>query len=330
MATLLETPRRPADTQTFVPQPQHTGHDHEPEPTSAPSNMRHKAAMLIAAIAPLVGVVIAVVVTWMMGFMGWLYLSMLVGGAFVTLLGITVSYHRLLSHRSYDCVGPMRFLFTALGAMAVEGSPIRWCAVHRRHHQFSDQHGDPHSPHTHEGGAWNAVKGFCWAHMGWLFTEYWSHADMKRYVPDLYRDPTCRFISNNYYLFVLASIGIPMAIGGLVTMTWTGAVLGALWGGLVRIFLAHHITWSVNSICHVFGTREFVSEDHSVNNAICAILGVGEGWHNNHHAFPNSAQFGIKWYQFDMGWLIIRTAQRLGLAWNVKRPSPEGIAEKML
>jgi len=340
LATVLDTPEGKATTTDIAPGLRATGEHHtqpragqagaEPEPTGASSSTRHKIAMLIAAIAPLVGVGVAITVTWMAGFMGWLYLSMLLGGCFVTLLGITVSYHRLLSHRSYDCVAPMRFLFTALGAMAVEGSPIRWCAVHRRHHQFSDHDGDPHSPHTHDGGFWNALKGFCYAHMGWLFTDFWSDADMKRYVPDLYRDPIARSISESYYIFVILSVAIPTAIGGLVTMTWTGAVLGALWGGLVRIFLAHHITWSVNSVCHVFGSRDFSSDDYSTNNAVCAILGVGEGWHNNHHAFPNSAQFGLKWYQFDMGWVIIRTAKQLGLAWNVKTPSAENVQEKVV
>ena len=331
MASVLEQPKTVEDTRPALdpilapnhPDPSHKDSEgyHEPHPTTAP--------MLIAVFAPLVGLGIGITVTWMAGFMGWLYLGLLLGGCFFTLLGITVSYHRLLSHRSYDCVAPMRFLFTALGAMAIEGSPIRWCAVHRRHHQYSDNEGDPHSPHLHEGGFWNALKGFHYAHMGWLFTEFWSDADMKRYVPDLYRDPISRFISNSYYIFVILSIAIPMAIAGLVTMSWTGAVLGALWGGLVRVFLAHHITWSVNSVCHVFGSREFHSDDHSTNNAICAILGVGEGWHNNHHAFPNSAKFGLRWYQFDMGWIIIRTAQRLGLAWNVKTPSQELIEMKV-
>ena len=333
MATVLEKPTRedfdPLLDRPVVEPVRDKDHDLEPEPTRGPSNMRHKVAMLIAVFAPLVGVGIGIYVSWLAGFMGWLYLGLLVGGAFFTLLGITVSYHRLLSHRSYDCVAPMRLLFTALGAMAIEGSPIRWAAVHRRHHQFSDQEGDPHSPHLHEGGFWNAVKGFYYGHMGWLFTEFWSDADMKRYVPDLFRDPICRSISNSYYLFVILSIAIPMAIAGLVTMSWSGAVLGALWGGLVRVFLAHHITWSVNSVCHVFGSREFKSDDHSTNNAVCAILGVGEGWHNNHHAFPNSAKFGLRWYQFDMGWLIINTAKKLGLAWNVKEPSAELIAEKV-
>ena len=293
MATVLEQPTRPTnDEQLESPAPleEQDQSDWEPEPTTAGSPLTYKVAMMIAVVAPFVGLVVGIITLWIAGFMGWLYLGMLLGGTFLTLLGITVSYHRLCSHRTYDCVAPMRFLFTALGAMAVEGSPIRWAAVHRRHHQFSDLEGDPHSPHLHEGGFWNAVKGFFYGHMGWLFTEFWSHADMKRYVPDLYRDPICRFISNNYYVFVLLSIGIPMAIGGLVTMSWTGAVLGALWGGLVRVFLAHHITWSVNSVCHVFGRKEFASEDHSTNNAVCAILAVGEGWHNNHHAFPNSAR----------------------------------------
>jgi stearoyl-CoA desaturase (delta-9 desaturase) len=246
------------------------------------------------------------------------------------MVGITVSYHRLLSHRAFECGAPVRFFFTALAAMTIEGSPIRWTAVHRRHHQYSDEEGDPHSPHTHEGGVWNTIKGFCYAHMGWLFTDFWAKADTKRYVPDLYRDGVCVFISNFYYLFVILSIAIPMAIGGLATMTWTGAVLGALWGGLVRVFIYHHITWSVNSVCHVFGTRDFHTGDYSTNNFACAMLAGGEGWHNNHHAFPTSAKFGLKWYQFDLGWLVIRSLAACGLAWNVKVPDAQAQAAKAI
>lgn len=300
----------------------------EPHPTPQLSPVPHRLAMLVAAVAPLVGVGVGIALAWYAGWMGWLYLGMLLAGCALTLLGITVSYHRLLSHRAFDCVAPVRFLFTALGAMAVEGSPIRWCAVHRRHHQYSDAEGDPHSPHLHDGGVWNTIRGFCYAHMGWLFTEFWSHADTRRYVPDLHRDSICAFISRYYYMFVILSIAIPMAIGGLATMSWTGALLGVVWGGLVRIFLSHHITWSVNSVCHVFGSRDFQSSDYSTNNAVCAMLSVGEGWHNNHHAFPTSACFGLKWYQFDTGWLVINTLRRCGLAWNVHRPTREAIEAK--
>ena len=190
MATVLDRPTPPTpdpllDTPspgTFEPQDRN---DSEPAPTTTPSPLTYKVAMMIAVFAPFVGVVVGIITMWIAGFMGWLYLGMLLGGTFLTLLGITVSYHRLLSHRAYDCVAPMRFLFTALGAMAIEGSPIRWASVHRRHHQFSDMEGDPHSPHLHQGGLWNAIKGFYYGHMGWLFTEFWSHADMKRYTPDL-------------------------------------------------------------------------------------------------------------------------------------------------
>jgi stearoyl-CoA desaturase (delta-9 desaturase) len=343
LATVVEKPRskttHPASRPSHhgeVSSPDHRGHGHEDHhhaehehvPTADPSTVGHRAVMLIAVVAPFVGLGVAIYVTWLMGFMGWLYVSLLLGGCLASLLGITVSYHRLLSHRSFETVAPVRAFFTALGAMSIEGSPIRWTAVHRRHHQYSDNEGDPHSPHVHDGGVWNVIKGFCYAHTGWLFTEYWSDADTKRYVPDLYRDPVLVFMSNYYYLFVILSIAIPMAIAGAVTGTWQGAVLGALWGGLVRVFVAHHITWSINSVCHVFGSRDFHSEDWSTNNAICALLAGGEGWHNNHHAFPSSARFGLRWYQFDLGWCVIRSLEACGLAWNVKQPSAEQIAAK--
>ena len=289
-----------------------------PSPTTAP--VSNNLVMLSAVIFPFAGCVAAVIVTWMFGWMGWLYLGLLIGGCVLTELGITVAFHRLLSHKAYETTAPVKAFFTALGAMAVEGSPTIWCAVHRRHHQYSDLEGDPHSPHVHDGGWWNAMKGFAYAHTGWLFTKYWSHADAERYVPDLMRDPVVSFIHRKYYLFVLLSLALPAAIAGLVTWSWQGALLGFLWGGLVRTFLSHHITWSINSVCHVFGRRDFKSADLSTNNWLFALLGVGEGWHNNHHAFPTSACFGLKWWQFDLGWVVIRSLQMVGLAWDVRVP----------
>ncbi|MCH5376601.1 MAG: acyl-CoA desaturase [Planctomycetes bacterium] len=289
-----------------------------------------KLTMLLAVVFPLLGCVAAIVLLWQVGWMGWLYVGLLVGGWLVSELGITIGFHRLLSHGSFQTYRWMRVLWMTLGALSVQGSPLVWCAVHRRHHQRSDQHGDPHSPHLHGKGWWNVLRGFYYSHMGWLFTGYWSWPDRQRYVPDLMADRWLVACDKMYYLWVLASLGIPAAIGGLATASWMGALLGLLWGGLVRVFIAHHITWSINSVCHVFGSREFETRDHSRNNLLFGLLAQGEGWHNNHHAFPRSARHGLRWWQFDLSWILIRTMELVGLAWNVRTPSERALAAKRL
>jgi stearoyl-CoA desaturase (delta-9 desaturase) len=283
-----------------------------------------------AVLLPFLGTVGGIVLSWQFGFMGWLYLAMLIGGWLITGLGITVGFHRLLTHRSFDTYRWVKLAWMTCGALSVEGSPLVWCAVHRRHHEHSDQPGDPHSPHLHGPGVWNALRGLWYAQTGWLFTGYWSSPDLPRYVPDLLADPALVTVDRLYYLWVIASLAIPAAIGGLVTWSWQGAVLGLIWGGLVRIFITHHITWSINSVCHMFGQKEYDANDDSRNNWLCGLLGLGEGWHNSHHAFPTSARHGLAWWQLDASWLAIRGLQVVGLAWNVKLPTPGQLAAKKL
>ena len=211
------------------------------------------------------------------------------------------------------------------GTLSVQGSPLIWCAVHRKHHQHSDKIGDPHSPLLHGHGWKNAIRGFVHAHTGWLFTGHWTQPELQRFVPDLMADKLLVSIDRVYYMWVLLSLAIPTAIGGLVTWSWAGAGWGLLWGGLVRIFVTHHVTWSINSVCHLFGKRNYVSGDGARNNLFCGIFACGEGWHNNHHAFPTSARHGLEWWQFDSSWIIIRTMQALGLAWNVRLPNPRAM-----
>jgi stearoyl-CoA desaturase (Delta-9 desaturase) len=289
--------------------------------------------MLAAVALPLVGCGVAIVVTWRFGFMGWLYLSMLVGGWLLTGTGITIGFHRLLTHRSFETYRWVKLVWVTLGALSVEGSPLVWCAVHRRHHELSDQPGDPHSPHLHGKGAWNSLRGLWYAHAGWLFTGYWSSPDLERYVPDLLSDKALVAVDRVYYLWVLVSLTLPAAIGGVAstegaTWSWQGALLGLVWGGLVRIAVTHHITWSINSICHVFGSRDYRTGDDSRNNLVCGLLGLGEGWHNNHHAFPTSARHGLAWWQLDASWLVIRGLELIGMAWNVRLPNKKTMAEK--
>lgn len=294
------------------------------EPISTPAPFRDKLIMIVATVVPLAGTVAAIAYAWANGWMGWRYLALFLGAWAISGMGVTIGFHRLLTHGSFQTYRPIRAMWMFFGALSVEGSPIVWCAVHRKHHQYSDHLGDPHSPHLHGSGFWNTLKGLWYAQVGWLFTNHWSKPDVKKYVPDLLQDKLLVSVDRMYYLWVIASLLIPAVIGGFLNgggWSYQGALLGLLWGGFVRIFIGHHITWSINSICHVFGQRHYETTDYSTNNLACAIMGWGEGWHNNHHAFPTSARHGLAWWQFDTSWLVIRTMERLGLAWNVRVPN---------
>lgn len=289
-----------------------------------------KLIMLLAVLGPFVGCLVAIVLFWQNGWMGWTYLSLFVGIWILTGMGITIGFHRLLTHSSFETYRPIRALLMFFGALSVQGSPLVWCAVHRKHHHKSDLLGDPHSPQLHGTGLWNRLKGFWFAHSGWLFTGYWSYPEIEKYVPDLLKDKLLVFVDRMYYLWVILSLGIPTAIGGLTAMSWKGAFLGFLWGGLVRIFIGHHITWSINSVCHIFGSRTYRVQDFSTNNVICGFFAFGEGWHNNHHAFPTSARHGLAWWQFDLSWLIIKAMGTLHLAWNIRLPTEQMMSDKRL
>lgn len=290
----------------------------------APAPLIHVVAIVFAVLAPFAAVIWAMYSAWINGFMGWLYLNMVFIGWLLTGTGITIGYHRLLTHRAFETTSWIRAYFMVMGALALQKSPLEWCAVHRKHHELSDDRGDPHSPHVHAHGVWNSFKGIVYSHFGWLFTGHLPNTNQDRYVRDLKKDRLAVSIDKYYYVFwAPLSFLIPALIGGLVTSTWMGAWLGLLWGGFVRIFIVHHITWSINSVCHLIGSREFHTQDHSRNNFLCGILGHGEGWHNNHHAFPRSARHGLRWWQFDTSYLIIRTLEFLGLAWNVQLPSDD-------
>lgn len=292
--------------------------------------LTHTIVMLGVAGLPFLSLFVAIGVLWQYGYVGWLNLSLLLAGWALTGAGITIGFHRLLTHRSFDTYHWVRVFWTVLGSLSIEGSPITWCAVHRRHHELSDQHGDPHSPHLHGEGLSSSLQGLWYAHTGWLFTGYWTSPRSQRYVPDLLSDPALVLVDRLYYVAVILSLGIPTLIGYLATGTLQGALLALLWGGFVRIFITHHVTWSINSICHVFGQREYESGDESRNNTFCGYLAFGEGWHNNHHAFPTSARHGLRWWQFDTSYLIIRAMQLVGLAWNVRVPDERQLASKRL
>ena len=246
----------------------------------------------------------------------------------LTAVGITVGFHRLLTHRSFQTSKPLEYTFAILGTMAVQGPVISWVADHRKHHAHTDEEGDPHSPHVgHDGGVRGVLAGLWHAHSGWLMSTQ-GRADWKRYAPDLYEDPGMRTISRRFVLLILASLAIPALAGFLISGTLLGAFTGLLWGGLVRIFFVHHVTWSVNSVCHFLGSRRFDTDDRSTNVFWLALPSLGESWHHNHHAFPRSAVHGLKRWEPDPSGVIIATLEKLGLARNVVRISPERQAER--
>jgi stearoyl-CoA desaturase (delta-9 desaturase) len=233
-------------------------------------------------------------------------------------LGITIGYHRLLTHRSFATHKPVEYLFAVLGSMAVQGPVISWVADHRKHHAHADEEGDPHSPHVGAG----MLRGLWHAHVGWLFRSQ-GRAERRRYAPDLVEDSGMRLISRHFVLLVIATLALPALAGGLLTGSWLGALTGFFWGGLVRLFFLHHVTWSINSVCHFFGRRRFDTDDHSTNVAWLAVPSLGEAWHHNHHAFPRSARAGLRWWEIDPSGLVIRALKRTGLAWNVVTIAPE-------
>ncbi|MCH7726635.1 MAG: acyl-CoA desaturase [Planctomycetes bacterium] len=290
----------------------------------------HKLLIVVAVALPFLGCIAAITLMWFAGWMSWLYLGLFLGGWIITALGITIGFHRLLSHRSFESPSWVRAFWTSLGSIAGQGPPLVWCAMHRKHHERSDQPGDPHSPHQHGEGFWKSIGGFIHSHMGWLFTVGWNTKQTQRYVPDLLKDRVLVGINRYYFFWILLGLVVPAAIGFLIDGGWQGALLGLLWGGLARMFFLHHITWSVNSVCHVFGRRDYESADLSTNNFLIGLLAHGEGWHNNHHAFPTSARHGLKWWQFDLSWLVIRGMQFCGLARKVITPSRTAMAAKRL
>jgi stearoyl-CoA desaturase (Delta-9 desaturase) len=247
---------------------------------------------------------------------------------YLTGFGVTIGFHRLLTHRSFETSKAMRGVLAALGSMAVEGPVTAWVADHRKHHAFSDEEGDPHSPHVgHGGGLKGSLKGLFHAHVGWTFIHT-QRGKKERYAPDLIADPVIRFVDRTFVLWVSVGLLLPFFLGWAIGGTLTTALTGMLWGGAVRIFVVHHLTFSINSLCHVFGRREFETDDESRNLAWLAPFTFGEAWHNNHHAFPTSAVHGLGRFQFDPSALVIRLFERLGLVWNVVRVSPERQAAK--
>lgn len=260
----------------------------------------YKAVVLIVVIGPLLATVFAISLLWQRAVRLEDIALLLVMYA-LTGMGVTIGFHRMLTHRSFRPHPVVKFLLLVLGSMALEGPAIEWASTHLKHHARADQEGDPHSP----------VEGFFHAHIGWMFKDPDPNAAL--YSRHLLRDPLVVFVDRTFVLWVALSLLIPFLIGG-----WTGL----LWGGLVRIFLTHHVTWSVNSVCHTFGKRAFETPDQSRNEWLVGLLAFGEGWHNNHHAFPRSAFHGLRWWQVDLSASLIWALERCGLVKDVYRVTP--------
>ena len=284
---------------------------------------------LTAVMLPPLGIAIAVPLLW-----GKLLgpSDVAIGIALYLLVGfgVTVGYHRLLTHRAFATYRWLERALAVAGALSLQGSPGDWVADHRKHHAHTDEEGDPHSPHAGQGaGVGGALRGLWHAHVGWLWTTQ-GVADVRKYAPELVEDPFMRALHKRYLFIALATFALPFVLGLVVTGTWHGALTALLWAGFVRVFALHHITWSINSVCHFFGRRRFDLDDHSTNVAWLALPSLGEAWHHNHHAFSRSAFHGLRRWEAALdptGW-VIRLMRRLGLAWNVVEIAPERQAQR--
>jgi stearoyl-CoA desaturase (delta-9 desaturase) len=276
---------------------------------------------------PMVGLGLAVWQAWG----GWLHWSDVI--VFLVMyvstgLGVTVGFHRMLTHRAFKAKRWVRGGLAILGSAAIEGPVISWVSDHRKHHAFSDVEGDPHSPHVDHGVGWRgALKGLLHAHVGWIFIH--THRGLhSRYAPDLLADPLIAWVHRTFVVWVTAGLVAPFVLGALIGGSLWAGVTGMLWGGLIRMLVLHHSTYSINSLCHFFGRRRFDTDDESRNLLWLAPFTFGESWHNNHHAFPTSAAHGLRPWELDFSAMVIRGLERLGLVWDVVRISPERQARK--
>jgi stearoyl-CoA desaturase (delta-9 desaturase) len=289
----------------------------------------HRLITGLITVLPFVGLGIAIWQTWQRA-LTWTDVIVFVIVYVCTGLGVTVGFHRMLTHRSFKTSPFLRGFFAALGSAAIEGPVISWVADHRKHHAYSDRLGDPHSPHVDHGGGWKgALRGLGHAHVGWLF-DHQQRGSRERFAPDLIADPVVNFVDKTFIFWSLLGLAIPFGLGWLIVGTVAAGLEAMLWAGAVRIFILHHVTYSINSLCHFFGYRRFATEDESHNLTWLAPLSFGEAWHNNHHAFPTSAFHGMAKREVDLSGLTISGLERLGLVWDVQRISPDRQAAKAL
>jgi stearoyl-CoA desaturase (delta-9 desaturase) len=281
-----------------------------------------KVVMLLAVGLPPLGLLSAMGLLWGVAFHA-VDLVLLVTLYTVCAFGTTIGFHRYFTHKGFEARTPVKATLAILGCMTMQGPITQWVTDHRKHHALSDKPGDPHSPHVgHGDGLLGAIRGFVHSHVGWMFKNLGMEQG-RDYGKDLYDDRLIRWIDRLYLVWIVLTFGIPFVIGYLVGGSWERGVEALVWGGLLRIFLYQHATFSVNSICHMFGRQHYRSRDQARNNWLVAALVFGEGWHNNHHAFPASARHGLHRWQLDPSWWVIRGLEKLGLVWDVKRPTTE-------
>ncbi len=271
---------------------------------------------------PIVIFVIGMILGWTTHLLVWQDIVVLLVMYVSIGMGVTVGFHRLLTHRSFTCNRWVRAGFAALGSAAAEGPVLDWVATHRKHHQFSDHDGDPHSPHVgYQSGFKGAFRGLVHAHLGWVFSDM-EVADERHYAKDLMADPLIKLVSDTFVVWVVLGLAAAFGLGVALSGTIAGGLTALLWGGAARIFLVHHVTFSVNSLCHFFGKQDYDTADESRNLAWLALPTWGEAWHNNHHAFPTSYRHGLTRRQLDPSAAFIRLMEMTGLAWDVVRVDP--------
>ena len=314
MATLLET--RPPDSSASPV--------HAPDQPTKRTNVifgRIVTGLLVAG--PVVALAIAVPLLW--GHAVSLQ-DLILAALFyvVSGFGIAIGYHRLFTHRSFRPARWLKIVLGVAGSLAIEGSVVGWVANHRRHHVFSDRPGDPHSPHLHGTSLRAQLRGFAHAHVGWLFKN--DVTSESRYAPELLSDPDAQLISRLFPVFAVVSLAAPFFIGWTLSGAISGALTALLWAGVARMMLLHHVTWSVNSICHLFGRQPATQRDHSTNFSPLAIVSFGESWHNFHHAHPASARHGALPHQIDASAALIRLFERAGWATHVRWPTQAQLA----
>ncbi|WP_293093447.1 acyl-CoA desaturase [Moorena sp. SIOASIH] len=276
---------------------------------------------------PFLGLLVAIELAWQPG-ISFVAVVLLVIMYSLTMFGVEVGLHRYFSHGAFKTNTAIRVTLAILGSMAAQGPVNYWVCHHRCHHQYSDQPGDPHSPNLHQGQKFGWLRGLWHAHVGWLFESEFRNPII--YAKDLLRDPLIARVNQLYLIWVMLGLIIPTVLGGLITWSWMGALQGFLWGGLIRILLVHHVIWGINSIAHVYGSRPFDTSDRSTNNIWLMLPSLGGSLHNNHHAFPSSAIYGLEWWQIDLGSWVLRLMEKFGLVWNIKRPTVEMVLAKKI
>jgi stearoyl-CoA desaturase (delta-9 desaturase) len=277
-------------------------------------------------VIPLIAVAFALPIAWG-GWLSWLDITLASGLWLLTAGGITIGYHRYFTHGSFKANRTVKIILAVFGSLAIEGSLDQWVADHRKHHKFSDEVGDPHSPWRFGTSKKAIGKGLLYSHVGWLFDD--DNTGIDKYAPDIAADKDLNWISKHFSVFVISSLLLPAVLGGLITWSWMGALTAFFWAGLVRVAFVHHVTWSINSICHVFGNRPFTSRDLSSNVAWLAIPSLGESWHNLHHVDPTAARHGVMKGQIDISARLIKGMEKTGLATDVRWPKAERLAKKL-